>query len=195
MSSLPDYIYHLSYIGIFLWFAFIEQVTPVPEEVALITVGYTSMHTKLEPVVCGVIAIAGLLTADNLIFYLSLKSNKLVEKLTGKVNKHLADKIKMNFQKNAVKTLIVMALLPKLRFLSPVISAASGISWKLFLFINSLVTVFYVTVYMLIGIFFQKQLNAVLHELALWQHIIFVAIILTIAIFLIVKIKKIKEAS
>jgi len=192
--GLPEYIYHLSYFGIFLWFAFIEQLTPIPEEISLVSLGYVSMHTPLNPVICGLVSVIGLLTADNLFFYLSLKGSKLAHKLVNKVSHQLMDRIKQNLQHNSKKTLIIMALLPKLRFLSPIISATTGISWKLFFLINSIATIFYTTVYILIGIFFYSQLEMLLHELKLFQHVIFIGVMISIAVFLILRIRKTIEA-
>jgi membrane-associated protein len=193
-SGLSEYIYHLSYLGIFLWFAFIEQLTPVPEEISLVSLGYVSMHTHLRPVICGLVSVIGLLTADNLFFYLSLKGNKLAHKLVSRVSHQLTDRIKQNLQRNPKKTLIIMALLPKLRFLSPIISATIGIPWKLFFLINTIATIFYTVVYMLIGIFFYSQLEMLLHELKLFQHLIFIGVMVTIAVFLILRIRKTIEA-
>lgn len=90
--GLTHYIF--TYPGIFLWFAIIEQFTPIPEEVALMTVGYISMHTSLNPVLCGAVSVVGLLTADNIFFYLALKGNKLSERALKKVNHKLLDKMK-----------------------------------------------------------------------------------------------------
>lgn len=83
-----------------------------------------------------------------------------------------------------------MALLPKLRFLSPLISASAGISWRLFFWINSIATVFYVALYVLIGILFQRQLQMALHELQVWQHVIFAVVMIAIAILIILNIRK-----
>lgn len=96
-TDLPGYIYHLSWFGIFLWFAFLEQLTPIPEEISLMTLGYIS-----------------------------------------------------------------------------VISSAA----------------FYVTAYMLIGILFHRQLGILIRKLKYWQHIIFIASMVGIAIFLILTIRK-----
>jgi membrane protein DedA with SNARE-associated domain len=119
-----------------------------------------------------------------------MKGNKLTRKLTDKTNTQLLDRLKQKLQQNAKKTLIIMALLPKLRFLSPIIAATANISWKLFFFVNSAATVFYATAYMLIGILFHKQLGILIRELKYWQHIIFIASMVGIAIFLILTIRK-----
>jgi membrane protein DedA with SNARE-associated domain len=189
-TDLSGYIYHLSWFGIFLWFAFLEQLTPIPEEISLMTLGYISVIISLNPLISGAVAVAGLLTADNLLYYFSMKGNKLTRKLTDKTNTQLLDRLKRNLQQNAKKTLIIMALLPKVRFLSPVIAATANISWKLFFFVNSIATVFYVAAYMLIGILFHRQLGILIRELKYWQHIIFIVSMAGIAIFLILTIRK-----
>jgi membrane protein DedA with SNARE-associated domain len=189
-TDLHNYIYHLSWFGIFLWFAFIEQLTPVPEEISLISLGYLSLNTPLNPLFSGAVAVMGLLTADNLLFYLSLKGSSLTKKFINKINAQLLNSVGRSLKRNAIKTLIIMALLPKVRFLSPIISATSGIRWKLFFFINSAATVFYVAVYMLIGVLFQNQLNVVFRKLKAWQHVIFFVAIAAIAVFLILRNRK-----
>jgi membrane protein DedA with SNARE-associated domain len=123
---LSGYIYHLSWFGIFLWFAFLEELTPIPEEISLMTLSYISVIASMNPVISGAVAVVGLLTADNLLYYFSLKENKLTKKLIDKTNTQLLDRLKWNLQQNAKKTLIIMALLPKLRFLSPVIAATAN---------------------------------------------------------------------
>lgn len=64
-GDISQYVYHFSYLGIFLWFAVIEQFTPIPEDVSLITIGYISMHTPLDPWLASGVSLIGLLTADN----------------------------------------------------------------------------------------------------------------------------------
>lgn len=189
-ADLPQYIYHLSYLGIFLWFAIIEQLTPVPEEISLITLGYISRHSDLNPVVCGIISLAGLLLFDNLLFYLSLTGNKFARKMTSKAQDNLIVGIRKKLNQNSKKTLIVLALLPKLRFLSPLISANAGISWRLFLIINSLATCFYVVFYLLLGFLFHQQLETIFHRVAAWQHALFIVAILALAGFFILIMKK-----
>jgi len=83
-----------------------------------------------------------------------------------------------------------MALLPKLRFLSPVISAAGGISWKYFLLVNSIATAVNITIYILLGIFFHNQLSRLLHQLSFWQNILLGGVMLGLSIFIFILIKR-----
>src|SRR5204863_3385059 len=126
------------------------------------------------PFIAGLVSLGGLLLMDNFLFYISMKGSKFSDKILKKTNSKILNKIKRNLKTNAIMTLVVMALLPKIRFASPIISGVSGISWKIFLVVNSITTAVYVTVYMFLGIFFHSQLNRLLHELRPMQNIIFV---------------------
>jgi membrane protein DedA with SNARE-associated domain len=189
-TDLASYVQSFSYLGIFLWFAIGEQLTPVPEEVYLISVGYIIRQVSLNPVLAGIACVLGLLATDNFLFFISRKGNKISDKIIDKINSNLLEKIKDNLKRNAVKTLLVMALLPKLRFISPIVSGIAGISWRTFLIVNSIATVFYVSVYMLCGMLFHNQLHNLLKKLAVAQHGIFTGVMLILAIVLVFVIRK-----
>lgn len=185
------YVTHLSYPGIFLWFLVIEQLTPIPEEVSLMSVGYISMHANLNPFVCGIVSLSGLLITDNFLFYLSRKGNKFSKKLLNKLNHNLIEKIKEKLRKKTGVTIFVGALVPKLRFFNPIIAGAVEVTWKQFLIFNAAATLLYVTAYMCIGIFFHSQLTMILKKLEYMQHAIFIGVMIVIAIYIAFKAKKI----
>jgi len=190
-QDVSFYVTHLSYFGIFLWFLIIEQLTPVPEEVSLMSVGYISMHANLNPFVCGIVSLAGLLITDNFLFYLSKQGNKFSKKLLSKLNHKLIERIKNKLRKKAGATIFVGALVPKLRFFNPIIAGTVEVTWKQFLIFNAAATLLYVTVYMFIGIFFHNQLTMILKKLSYMQHTIFILVMIGIAVFVAVKAKKI----
>lgn len=189
-NDLSTYISSFSYLGIFLWFALLEQLTPIPEEVSLISLGYICSHSSLNPVIAGVVSTFALLTTDNVFFYLSLKGNNLVKKTIGNVNNRLLNKLKTSLNKNAKSALLMFALLPKLRFLSPIIAPAAGVSWKLFFTVNSIATVLYVSFYIVAGILFHKQLAKGLKELNLTQHLTFIVAMVCVTAIVFIVIKK-----
>jgi len=148
-TSLSYYITTLSYLGIFLWFAVLEQLTPVPEEVYLMSTGYIAAHiSHLNIYLCGAAALTGLLACDNILFCLSLKGNKLAGKLLDKLSMKLSNRVKQNLNANTTQTLFISALIPKLRFFSPLIAGAMNVPWRKFLLANASATAFYVTVYL-----------------------------------------------
>lgn len=93
-TDIADYIQQFSYLGIFIWFLVIEQLTPIPEEVSLISLGYLCMHNHLDLFIAGGFSLAGLLITDNGLFYLSAKGRLLTDKLTRNYNGKVMSKLK-----------------------------------------------------------------------------------------------------
>ena len=189
-TELNNYIIHFSYVGIFLWFLIIEQLTPIPEEVSLITLGYICTHNHLNMFIAGTFALTGLLLADNILFYLSFKSQDYTKKLTQGYSVKVLNRLRDRLKNNGTQTLIICALLPKVRFLSPLIAATSGITWKKFFVVNSLTTLAYLTFYISGGILFHHSLARLLLRMESARHLIFIvtmAAILAIVIFCVKK--------
>lgn len=180
----------LSYAGIFMWFALIEQFTPVPEEAALMSIGYVSAHGQLNIYIAAVFCLAGLLVADSLLFYASLKGTLIIGRLLEKVDSRLLENLKLNFKKNAEKSMIIAALLPKVRFLSPVIAAYSGVPWRRFVLVNGLVTACYVAFYLFAGMFFYRKVTVLMAEMNWPTNLLFIAFVVLILIGSLIAIRK-----
>jgi len=184
------YMDQLSYAGIFMWFAVIEQFTPVPEEAALMSIGYLSAHGQLNIYIAAVFCLAGLLVTDSLLFYASLKGTLIIGRLLEKYDSKLLENLKLNFKKNAEKSMVIAALLPKVRFLSPVIAAYSGVSWKRFVLVNGLVTRCYVSFYLFVGMFFYRKVTVLMAEMKWPAHVLFIAFVVLILIGSLIVIRK-----
>lgn len=189
-TDLNTYIQHFSYFGIFLWFLVIEQLMPIPEEVSLISLGYLCIHNHLNPFIAGGFSLAGLLITDNILFYLSFKGNRYTERWTKNFNSKLLLKLKSNLQTHSTRTLIFCALLPKIRFLSPIIAATSEVRWKHYFVVNSLTTLAYVTIYAGSGIVFHQSLTRIFSQMQAVQHIVFLGIITIIFVVLMIRLRK-----
>lgn len=189
-TDISTYIHHFSYLGIFLWFLVFEQFTPIPEEVSLISLGYICKHNHLNLFVAGGFALAGLLIVDNTLFYLSGKGRRFTGKLAQNYDGKLLSELKGELRTHTTRTLIICALLPKVRFLSPILAASSGVGWKQFFVVNTLTTLFYVSGYIASGVFFHQGLASVLSHMQTFQHLIFILIITFIFIWLVIKVRK-----
>ena len=190
VSGVSQYIVHFSFLGIFIWFALIEQVTPIPEEVSLVTVGYVCRHAGIHPLIAGLASLLGLLAADALFYLMAHKGARWINKVLDRFGKAPLEHYRERIRLRPVRTLLIMALLPKLRFLSPILSATVGISWGLFITVNAIATLFYVSTYIILGTLFHDQLAALFRELELLRHLLFAAIILFIGWLLIIKVEK-----
>lgn len=180
--TIPDYIANLSYLGIFLWFAVLEQFTPIPEEVSLMSMGYMVGQLGLNVFACAAVSVAGLLTFDNGLFLLSLKSARILHYAQRKFSGPTADKIRERLRRNAALTLFISALIPKLRFIAPAVAAISGVRWKQFFWVNGLATLLYTVCYILLGIFFRRRLAVLEHRFLAISHAVFIAIMIVVTV-------------
>lgn len=176
-------LHHLTYPAIFLWFLVLEQLTPVPEEVALMSMGYVAVHTGMNPYLCGAVALTGLLITDNFLFYLGRKGSRFTRKMVARLSGKMLERIEENMKHSKV-TIFVLGLIPKLRFIAPVIAGTVQVSWKYFFVINSLTTLFYVAFYMMVGIFFHEGLKEIPHEFHLLRHSVFIFLMLAVTAIL-----------
>lgn len=183
---MPDFIIGLSYLGIFLWFAGLEQFTPIPEEVSLMSIGYISTHEGLNPFFCSFVAIAGLLSFDNALFWITLKSPRPLFGLNKKIKGPLGRKMRQQLSANTIPAIFVASLIPKVRFFVPVIASLSGVHWKQFFLASSAATLCYSVVYVLLGIFFHDQIQAIWDQLQGVQNLILILILITVALYILI---------
>lgn len=130
----------------------------------------------------GAFSLTGLLIADSILFFISRKGAIWTSRLFSKKNSKLIQKLESDFVSHATRTIIISALLPKIRFLSPIVAASSGISWIRFISVNGVITAAYVTFYITAGMFFNKQLELFSFHLKAWRHLMFAALVVLIAI-------------
>lgn len=183
--ELGDLITQYSYLGIFLWFIIFDQLTPIPEEVSLLTLGYISSQTSLNPFLCGVVSLIGLLAIDNIYYFLTYKGSRIATRLFEKQNySTFLLSLKQKVHDNSWIYLFVIEFIPRFRILSPIIACTSNIGWKKFNLINTTATSVVVVIYIFIGIFFHASLSHILKKFETLQHIIFVLVILSILLFI-----------
>src|SRR4051812_6876571 len=104
-GDLPEYVHKFFFLGVYLWFAVLEQLTPIPEEVSLISLGYLCIYTSLNPYLACTAAIAGLLTTDAFLFYISMKGGKLSKRLIKSSEGSMLDTFKKKLREHAAKTI------------------------------------------------------------------------------------------
>lgn len=186
--ELGNLISQYSYIGIFLWFVIFDQLTPIPEEVSLITLGYISSQTNLNVFLCAIISLAGLLTIDNIYYFLTYRGSRIAKNLSEKHNNKNSNKflrrLGQKVHENSWLYLFIIEFIPRLRILSPVIACTSKIGWKKFNLINTIATSIVVAIYLFIGIFFQNSLSHILKGFETLRHFIFSIVLISIFIFI-----------
>src|SRR5215470_16326525 len=77
--GFTHFVSRVGYIGI-IWFITFDQLTPIPEEISLLIVGYLSAHNIFNPVVAGICCLAGFIAVDTIYFFLSKKGSSFISK-------------------------------------------------------------------------------------------------------------------
>ena len=183
-------LHQLSYLGIFLWFVFLDQLTPIPEEVTLLSIGYIAQHHLLNPYLAGLLAFLGLTIIDNAFYWLTFSGNKLISRLTNAVSEKLRVKYSKKLEQNPIKTLLILSFIPKIRFFSPIFAGLYHVKWRLFFLVNGLGTIIFVMIYIAAGMFLHNSLEYLLKELEIIQHSIFIIFMVIITLVVFFRFKK-----
>jgi membrane protein DedA with SNARE-associated domain len=148
----------LSYFGIFIWFLFLDQLTPIPEEVTLLSIGYIAEHHLINPYLAGLSAFCGLTIIDNLFYWLAFSGNKLINRFKNKIGQKMQEKYLQGMEKHSVRTLLLLSFIPKIRFFSPIFAGLFHVKWRTFFIVNGIGTLIFILLYIAAGMLFHTSL-------------------------------------
>jgi membrane-associated protein len=181
-GEIPDYIQHLSYTGIFLWFLLTQLiiVMPIPEEVVLISIGYVSATGVWNPFIAAAIALATLILSDGIFYFLSRSGNRYVARLVRRSEGGAFAKAEAQMKRDMPRAVFTLTFIPRLRFFGPVLAGMLKLKWPAFFLADASALVIHVSVYTFLGFFFHKSLAGLFKNLAVLQHALFIAAIIVI---------------
>jgi membrane-associated protein len=154
MHAIFTFIQHFSYLGIFLAAFFSGYIIPVPEEVLLLTIGYTAStnYIGIWPVI--ILVIIAFILSDYVVFKLTISNSKYVDRFIQEVlNIKFLNKHRAWFEKNIGIAIFVFRCIPLMRFVGPVFSGYLKVKQKTFLIFNSLANIICAPVIILVGYF------------------------------------------
>src|SRR4051812_26438969 len=105
-QQFQTYFARFGYVGIYIFFVSVDQLSPIPEEVSLIIIGYLTSQGNLNPILAGVAALLAFLTIDVVYYFLTRSGNKFIKRFTKN-----ADSPKMKRYKEKIKTQMPKTLL------------------------------------------------------------------------------------
>lgn len=182
VGEIPEYIQHLSYTGIFLWFLLTQLVIvmPIPEEVVLISIGYVSATGVWNPFVAAAIALATLILSDGIFYFLSRSGNRYVTRLVRRSEGGAFAKAESQMKRDMPRAVFTLTFIPRLRFFGPVLAGVLKLKWPAFFLADSSALFIYVSVYTVLGFFFHRSLAGIFKNVAVLQHVLFIAAIIVI---------------
>ncbi|HTL81251.1 MAG TPA: DedA family protein [Bacteroidia bacterium] len=190
-SSDPDqFIVHFGYAGIFLFFITIDQFTPLPEEITLLSLGYLCSAGIFNPFLAGIASLAGFITVDVIYYFLSRSGSGFIKRITGKTRNRFAERYGERLKDHFAKTLLILCFIPRMRMFGPVFSGMMKLPFRKFLLFDMIGLVLFTAIYLSIGIVFHRSLHAVFAEVETTQHIIFFSAMLVGAIVVIFFFRK-----
>ena len=187
--GFTHFVSRFGYIGIVLWFISFDQLTPLPEEISLLILGYLCVHNVFNPELAGISSLVGFLIIDSIYFVLSKKGSSLVKKKT-KGSSSFIQSYRNKLKHHTFTTMFVLCFIPRMRLFAPIAAGSIGLSFKKFLWFDIVALSAFATVYLLLGIIFNKSLGAAITRTKGLQNIIFFAAVALVAITLIFLIRK-----
>lgn len=174
----------ISYLGIFIWFLFLDQLTPIPEEVTLLSIGYIAERHLINPYFAGLAAFLGLTIIDTVFYWLAFSGNKLINRFKNNVSEKIQEKYLKGLKNHNVRTILLLSFIPKVRFFSPIFAGMFHVKWSLFFVVNGIGTVIFIIIYIAAGMLFHNSLAYLLKEVEILRHSIFIGFMIVITIFI-----------
>jgi membrane-associated protein len=181
------------YIGIFLFFITVDQLTPIPEEITLLTIGYLSSNHIFNPIIAGLISLTAFILVDSIYFFLSASGNKFIKKFLKKRKNHLITRYKEKLKKNFGPTLIVLCFIPRMRLFGPVFAGIMNLSFKKFLLFDLIGLSSFTLIYISLGMIFHTGLHSLMEKLGRFQDIIFACAMVFLAIIIFLFVRKTQQ--
>lgn len=177
------YAEHLSYLGVFVYFALLGYIIWIPEEIVMLAIGYVASVNGVSPYPALAVAIAGVIVGDNLLFYFSRRGSPHLRRFERKLSAGRLAKYRLALERHVIKTIVISRFIAGLRFLGPYLAGTHKVQWRRFFFLNAAVGILLSTVFIEIGYRFQEQLFTIVRHIAYWRHVIFLVIILVVGYF------------
>ncbi len=189
-SVFLEYFRHLGYLGIFIFFITVDQLTPIPEEITLLTIGYLASHGVFNPILAGIISITAFLTVDTVYYFLSFSGNRIISNILTKKNNLLVVNYKEKLKKHFGITLFVLCFIPRMRLFGPVLAGIMKFSFRNFLLFDLLGLTIFTLIYLSLGMIFHNGLHYYFAELGMFRNIIFAIAMLLLSIIILIFINK-----
>ncbi len=177
-SELIKEVGAMSYLGIFGISFLANVVVPVPEEIVILIIGYVAGTGSINFLITMVVVILGALASDSIMFALSKKDNRFIK---GFYHRFFAKIFPINIEflrLHSSKVIFVSRFLVQLRFLGPFIAGQSRVTWKKFIFWETLALVIYVPVLMWAGHYFEHRINSVFDGVNTVKNILLAVLVL-----------------
>ena len=176
---------HFSYLAIFFFALFSGYFIPIPEEIILLITGYLAWAHIIHFTPAIFVVIVAFIIGDNILYRLTLKHNKHVEKLIHEVlSLKIVARHRPFLEKHIGATIFTSRFIPFLRFVGPVFSGYVKANEKTFMLFNTLAIVIYAPFVVWAGYFFNQYFGQMVLEIAKVKHVIFIFALIIVGLLI-----------
>lgn len=142
INFLLQYAEHIGYLTVYLLLTGSSFGLPIPEDATLLVAGYAASQHFIKLPFLMVVAVLGILTGDNLGFYIGRKYKNNIQNMLFKYGHKIfltpekVNKIYTTFRKHPDRTVFLSRFIVGLRFMAPLIAGSSGMKWREFFLYN-----------------------------------------------------------
>ncbi len=183
-SFLVHYLNHFSYVGILIYFCSVGYLTPIPEEIVLIILGYLAGIGHFNPWLVFLMVLSGVMLGDNIFYWLCYKESKYLLHFKTKVKKEVWDKYEQLMVNNIGKTLVLLRFFVGFRFLGPVIAGSLRVRWSRFMAFDLPIVAAYVSAFIYLGLYFRHRYVLAINLVEQLRSFILVIILIALVIFI-----------
>ncbi len=167
LDILLQYAEHIGYLAVYGLLTGSSFGLPIPEDATLLVAGYASSQGFIKLPFLMIVAVLGILTGDNLGYWIGRKYNEHVQSLFFKHGHRIfltpekVNRIYLLFRKHPDWTIFLSRFVVGLRFIAPLIAGSSGMRWREFFLFNLIGALFVGTLIPLAGWYFGQNLAAI----------------------------------
>lgn len=174
------YLDNLSYLGIF--FIFIIPFFPIPEEVFLLGIGYLVDVGDLNVYTAIAASIGGIMASDNMWYWLGRSHSRITGRLREKIGREKIATYEKMIKKHTGKYVFLSRFIPGARAIGPSIAGSFGVNRNHFWFFNILAAFLYTPIFILLGYYFNYNLEVLVSRIISVRHIVFILFITTVGL-------------
>ncbi len=190
LQDLSYYADRFGYIGIFIYFISLDQFTPIPNELSLISIGYLCSRGILNPVTAGLVCYSAFITIDLIYFFFSRTGNVWLNRMIHRKERPFLDRLTENLHDNFSRWIIILCFVPRMRFWSPVVSGLINVPTVKFIKYDAIGLFIFTLIYFSIGLFIHSGLTSFVSDQNLFVNILIIAMACLAILLLVLFYKK-----
>lgn len=175
-ASLILYFQQASYLGIALTLAMTGIIIPIPEEIALVSVGYIAAIGFHSIWLIIFFSIIGILAGDCCVFFLSRHGSPLLQGLMRRINEDTVIRYQKHMEHYAFLTIFLLKFAVGLRLLGIVLAGSLHVKPSKFILAEVAALSIYTPLFILLGYHFHETISSLIPDVYAIRHGIAIAV-------------------